>query len=275
MDPVPFHLRVFFGLTGRVAPEFAARAMAALVSRPRGRNPTQPWEVDLAAAGREIELQPGLFAESWGETGPIVLALHGWRGRTSQFRPLAAALLARGLRTIAVDLPGHGRSTGEQATPRLMGELLMELDLRIGPLHAAIGHSFGGASIGAALAFGFRPARMVLASSPTRVSRIPFIYAKALGLPPRAMPHLERILDDHAGRRSAELDLVVTAPRRHIPSLLIHDREDAVIPYSAAENLIAEWPELEVLTTRGLGHRDILSNADVLQRITDFVSMRV
>ncbi len=265
-------MRPLFAVAGRIAPRVAARVMAALIARPRGRNPTQPWELAQGAPGREVELRPGVFAEAWGETGPLVLALHGWRGRTTQFRPLAAALLARGMRTIALDLPGHGRSAGARVTPHLLGQLLVELERRHGPVHTAIGHSFGGAAIGAALRYGFHPSRIVIASSPTHVSRIPFIYAKMMGLPERAMPHLARLLDEHAGRPIAELDLVSTGPGCGIPALLVHDRDDAVIPCSEAESLVAVWPELKAMTTATLGHRDILANGEVIRAIVDFIS---
>ncbi len=262
---------LLFAVAGRIAPRLAARAMAALVARPGGRNPTQPWELASGAPGRDLELRPGLHAVVWGESGPLVLALHGWRGRTTQFRPLAAALLARGMRTIAIDLPGHGKSAGRRLTPHLLGQLLVELQPELGPVHAAIGHSFGGAGIGAGLVHGFRPARLVLISSPTRVSRIPFSVARQMGLPARAMPHYARLLDEHAGCPIADLDLVCAAPRAGIPALLVHDRDDAVIPYDEAEALAAAWPELKVLTTSGLGHRDILAHREVIRAIAEFV----
>ncbi len=265
-------MRLLFALGGRIAPRLAARAMAALVSRPRGRNPTQPWELATGAPGRDIEPLPGLHAEAWGESGPLVLALHGWRGRTTQFRPLAAALLQHGYRTVAIDLPGHGRSAGSQLTPLSLGRLLVDLQAALGPADAAIGHSFGGAGIGAGLRYGFRPHRLVLVSSPTHVSRIPFVYAGMLGLPERAMPYLAQRLDEHAGRPIAELDLVAAAPGSGIPALLVHDHDDAVIPYSEAEALAAAWPELKVMDTRGLGHRDILAHAAVIRAIVEFVT---
>jgi pimeloyl-ACP methyl ester carboxylesterase len=149
--------------------------------------------------------------------------------------------------------------------------MLIDVERIAGPAHAVIGHSFGGASLGAALALGFRPGRLVIASAPTRVSRIPLMHARRLGLPPRAMRQFERMLDEYAGRPFAELDLVATAPRCGIPALLVHDREDEVIPYADAEALIALWPELEVLSTQGFGHRDILSHASVVGRIAEFI----
>jgi pimeloyl-ACP methyl ester carboxylesterase len=271
-ENLPAWLPPLLKTTGAVAPALAARIMAELISRPRGRNPTQPFELVKPVAEREVELRPGLFALVTGDSGPAVLALHGWRGRPTQFRPLASALLAHGCRTISIDGPGHGRSKGEHATPKLYGELLIEVAKIAGGAHAVIGHSFGGAALGAALALGLRPKRLVIASAPTRVSRMPAAFAMAAGLPARAMPHYERLLERHAGRPIAELDLVATGPRCGIPALLVHDRGDAVIPYADAEALAAVWPQLAVMTTDGLGHRDILADPAVIQRITDFVT---
>jgi pimeloyl-ACP methyl ester carboxylesterase len=269
---IPFYFPSVFAVIGRLAPKIAARLMLDLISRPRGRNPTQPWELASGTVGKEIELRTGLHARSWGEHGPLVLALHGWRGRTTQFRPLAAHLLARGMRTVALDLPGHGVSVGDSATPRMIGELLVELVKVIGPVHAAIGHSFGGAALGAGLVYGFRPRRIVIVSAPTRISRIPYLLARTAGLPPGAMKEFVRLMDEGAGRPAAELDLVSTAPPSGIPALLIHDLKDAVIPYAVAAALANAWPALAVMTTSGKGHRDILSAPDVMKRIVSFVS---
>jgi pimeloyl-ACP methyl ester carboxylesterase len=270
-NPIPYYAPLFLALYGRVAPKQAARLLADLIARPGGQNPTQPWELASGTAGKAIELRTGLHARSWGESGPLVLALHGWRGRTTQFRPLAALLLDKGIRTVAVELPGHGISVGDSASPRLIGELLIEIERITGPVHTAIGHSFGGAALGAGLVYGFRSQRMVIVSSPTRVSRIPILLAKAAGLPARAMAEFQKLLDHDAGRPSAELDLVSAAPKSGIPGLLIHDLQDAVIPYVEAEALANAWPGLKMMTTSGKGHRDILSAPEVLKTIVDFV----
>jgi pimeloyl-ACP methyl ester carboxylesterase len=271
-NPIPFYLPPLLGLFGRIAPRRAARLVADMIARPRGQNPTQPWETATGSVGHQVEIRTGLHARSWGEEGPLVLALHGWRGRTTQFRPLAAKLHERGLRALALELPGHGVSVGDSATPRMLGELLVEVERIVGPVHAAIGHSFGGAALGAGLVYGFRPKRLVIVSSPTRVSRIPLLLAKTAGLPPPAMKEFVKILDHDAGRPSSELDLVSTAPRAGIPGFLVHDLQDAVIPYAEAEALANAWPGLKFMTTSGKGHRDILSAHEVMKAIVDFIA---
>lgn len=269
---MPFYAPWLFGLFGRLAPARTARYLADMIARPRGQNPTQPWETATGTVGQQIELRTGLHARSWGERGPLVIALHGWRGRTTQFRPLAARLVERGMRTVALELPGHGISVGDSATPRQIGELLVETERIVGPVHAAIGHSFGGAALGAGFVYGFRPKRVVIVSSPTRVSRIPLLLAKIAGLPPPAMAEFVKILDHEAGRPSAELDLVSTAPHAGVPGFLIHDLRDAVIPYAEAEALAQAWPGLKFMTTDGKGHRDILSAPEVIRAIVQFVA---
>jgi pimeloyl-ACP methyl ester carboxylesterase len=270
-NPIPFYLPWFFGVFGRIAPRKTARILAEMIARPRGQNPTQPWELATGTVGHQLELRTGLHARSWGEKGPLVLALHGWRGRTTQFRPLAAKLLDRGMRIVALELPGHGVSVGDSATPRQIGELLVEVERIVGPVHAAIGHSFGGAALGAGLVHGFRPKRIVIVSAPTRVSRIPLLLAKTAGLPPPAMREFVKILDHEAGRPLSELDLVSTVPHAGVPGFLIHDLQDAVIPYAEAEALANAWPGLRFMTTSGKGHRDILSAREVIRAIVDFV----
>jgi pimeloyl-ACP methyl ester carboxylesterase len=104
------------------------------------------------------------------------------------------------------------------------------------------------------------------------MSVIPFMHAKALHLPPHAMAHFARLLDGLAGRPAGELDLVTVGPHCRIPALLVHDRDDAVIPYREAEILAAVWPALKMISTAGLGHRDILADDPVVQAIADFVA---
>ena len=94
------------------------------------------------------------------------------------------------------------------------------------------------------------------------------------GLPPAAMSEFVKLLDHEAGRPSADLDLVSVAPRAGIPGLLIHDLQDAVIPYSEAEALANAWPGVRMMTTSGKGHRDILSVPEVLKAIIEFVAVR-
>lgn len=273
-DEIPGWLRLAFGVTGRVAPGLAARAAAELLTRPRGRNPPQPWELAPGRwPARNIELPGGLHALAWGEeAGPVVLAQHGWRGRPTQFGRMAEALVPLGFRVVATDAPGHGHTRGPRATPRLLAESLVLAAAGLGEVHAVIGHSLGGAAAAIALEFGLRARRLVLIGSPARPSRMIARYADQTGLPARARAALDRWFEAHAGRPVERLDPLALPPVAGVAALVVHDRHDEVIPVGEAELLEHAWPGATFLYTSGLGHRELLSDPGTVQAVVDFVA---
>jgi 2-succinyl-6-hydroxy-2,4-cyclohexadiene-1-carboxylate synthase len=113
----------------------------------------QELEID---AGDELRLHV-----TRSGTGPPLVLLHGFTGSTETWAPLCASLGAR-FTTIAVDLPGHGRSStptdpARFALSRFADDILSVLDA-LGVTRAAVlGYSLGGR---AALRFALRhPAR--------------------------------------------------------------------------------------------------------------------
>ena len=274
-DEIPSWLPRAMGLLGRAAPGLAARAAAELLTRPGGRNPPQPWELEPPAVEpRAMALRGGLRSLAYGESGPVVLAQHGWRGRPTQFGRVAAALVASGYRLIALDAPGHGRSPGRRATPRLLADSILAAASNFPEVHAVVGHSLGGAGAAISLELGLAASRLVLIASPSRPSRFIVEYAERLGLPGRARCALEQWFDAHAGRPAAELDPLSLRFAGDVEVLVIHDRGDDVIPVGESQLLEPAWPGARFLYTSGLGHRDLLADSTVVAAIAEFISGR-
>jgi len=272
-DDIPSWLPRAFGVLGRIAPGLAARAAAELLTRPRGRNAPQPWELEPPAIEpRELQLDGGLWAMAWGEGGPTVLAQHGWRGRPGQFGRMAAALVARGYRFVALDAPGHGRSSGKRATPRLLADSILTAASSLPPVHAVIGHSLGGAGAAISIELGLATRRLVMMGSPSRPSRFIADYAQKMGLSGAARAELLRWFDAHAGRPAAQLDPVSLRLPEGLEVLVVHDRHDDVVPVSEAMLLERAWPAARFLYTTGLGHRELLADPGVIDTIAEFVS---
>lgn len=261
-----------FGAVGRVAPALAARLAAELLCRPGGRNPPQPWEHEPGpAVGRPMTLTSGLHALSWGERGPVVLAQHGWRGRPTQFVRIAGALVARGYRVVALDAPGHGVSPGRRLSTRILADLLRSAAAELGGVHAVIGHSFGGAAAGIAVGEGLAARRLVVIGSPTRVSAMMAQFGGEMGLPGRAQLRLADLFEAHARRPLHELDLVALGSTVASRALIVHDEDDDVIPVAEARELEQAWPAAQRLYTRGLGHREVLAEPAVVERVCTFL----
>ena len=54
--------------------------------------------------------------------------------------------------------------------------------------------------------------------------------------------------------------------------LVIHDREDRDVPYDQGEGYANSLPNVEFVTTTGLGHRRILKDPEIINKIVEFIS---
>lgn len=86
-----------------------------------------------------------LHYEEWGE-GPPVLALHGLGLDSSSFTGLAKGVVGLGLRMLAADLPGFGKTPAPEVplTPAVLGEPVIELARRLDEKPLVMGMSMGG-----------------------------------------------------------------------------------------------------------------------------------
>ena len=57
----------------------------------------------------------------------------------------------------------------------------------------------------------------------------------------------------------------------HIPALIIHDEDDVDVPLSESELLQQAWPNSILKRTKGLGHRRILYDAQVIESTVAFL----
>ena len=53
--------------------------------------------------------------------------------------------------------------------------------------------------------------------------------------------------------------------------LVFHDRDDLTVPYDDGAAIAAAWPGAELVTTSGLGHRDIVRDRGVVARAVAFL----
>ena len=98
---------------------------------------------------RRIELDDGASTtvERWGESGPIVLAVHGMTSSRKSWERLARYLDGR-FRVVAYDQRGHGDSAGIRGPMSLeRGERDLEnvIEALGEPVDLLLGHSWGGA----------------------------------------------------------------------------------------------------------------------------------
>jgi pimeloyl-ACP methyl ester carboxylesterase len=71
--------------------------------------------------------------------------------------------------------------------------------------------------------------------------------------------------------RWSELNVPRLAAGLRAPLLVFHDRDDVTVPYHEGAAIAAAWAGAELVTTRGLGHRDIVRDPEVVAEAVAFL----
>lgn len=196
---------------------------------------------------------------------PAVLVMHGWGANASMMCPVAAPLLDAGMAVLLLDARCHGDSDDEPFTS--MPRFAEDIDAGLRWLRARkdidnermalLGHSVGaGAALLHAARAGAGPALRAVVSlaafaHPREVMRrwlaqyhLPY---PILGW--YVLRHVQRVI----GARFDDIAPLHTIARVACPVLLLHGRDDAVVPFSDALRLQRAARQAELIAVAG-GH---------------------
>jgi pimeloyl-ACP methyl ester carboxylesterase len=269
-------LHGFFRYAERLAPRTAGRVARDLWFTPPPRMTSLPIPdggepFTVVSQGAEIN------GHTWGE-GPTVYLVHGWGGRGSQFGAFVEPLVAAGYRVVMFDAPAHGDSGHGPAGPRRTHglEFAKALDatfVRFGPAAAVVAHSLGTIATYLTLRFGWLGTeRLVFVAPMVEAESLFDLFQGSLGFGTRTRHAFDRAVDEFVGIPVTDFDARVQA--RYVdplPTLVIADRGDRQTLFGAAADF-ARAVDAELVTTTGLGHRRILRDPEVIQRVVGFVS---
>ena len=196
------------------------------------------------------------------------------QGHAAQLGGFAAPLVAAGFRVLAFDAPGHGESSGSEASVPLIARTLVKLAGEFGDFLGLVGHSMGAAAAAMATTLGLTPAGVVFLAPPLcQVDRITRL-AERLHLAPGVRTAFIAALERRTGFRHEEVDMRVAARRASFPALLLHDPADRSCPFRNSELIAAEWPGARIVPCPGRGHLRILSTAEVYRQTVEFLRAR-
>lgn len=264
--------RAIYRLLWRFAPRRAIdKAIRQMLTPPRHPFSDAELETLEEASLVSVPFVTGrLLAWRWGRaSNPAVLLVHGWGGRGTQLRGFIDPLLKRGFSVVAYDAPGHGMSGGEESSlPHILQGLNAVLD-HLGPVHAIVGHSVGGAM--AAIALARRPdiKRGVLIAPPASLIDHTHRIAAALRWPEALRAASQRRIEARFGMDWSEFEAEST--RGAQPILVIHDAGDREVAMSEGLRHARHWLRGRLLQTSGLGHRRVLDERLVIEATADFV----
>jgi len=236
---------------------------------PLGGFSATPAAIGLAYETVSIETEDGVTISGWfipaaDRACGTLLFFHGNAGNISHRLDSIATFHRLGLNTLIIDYRGYGQSEGkptEQGTyldAAAAWRYLVE-ERQIPPTEIIIfGRSLGGA-VAAWLAYTHPPQALILESTFTSV---PDVAAQAYPFLP--VRRLGRI----------DYNTLERLPEMKTPLLIVHSRDDNVIPYSHGQALFAAANEpKEFLEIRG-GHNDgfIISTQAYEAKFEAFIS---
>ena len=271
-------LRLLFFAARALPPAVTARLALRLFLTP-GRRPVT---ADEAALSRQAEREQivcrnrTVVTYRWGAGPRRILLCHAWGGRGTQLGLFVAPLLAQGYSVIAFDAPAHGASPGWHSDMVEYVSTLGLLGEKYGPFEAVVGHSFGaGNLLWAQRDRGLVADKIVLIGCFVHGIWIIEAFGEALRLPADIVRRMRAQLErKYPGELEWErLSMLEILRTTSVPLLVVHDRDDQVIPFAHAEQLhgSARGPA-EIYATSGLGHRRVLSDPEVVDRVVTFIA---
>jgi pimeloyl-ACP methyl ester carboxylesterase len=184
---------------------------------------------------------------------------------------IADELVKLGYQIVSFDAPAHGKSKGKTTLmPEFIASILV-LEKQFGPFEFAIGHSLGGMSILNAIKKNLSLKKAVIIGSGDIIQDIINDFTTALGLQPKIGLMMKQHFEKKFGEPMEDYAASFAAQSVAIPVLVIHDKNDDDINVKAAYNIHDHLKKGELYITETLGHRKILGDKKVIQKILNFI----
>lgn len=208
----------------------------------------------------------------YGQSEKKVLLVHGWSGRGTQLVKIADELLKSGYSTISFDAPGHGKSPGSNSIMTDFIAAILEIDKQYGPFDAAIGHSLGGMSVLNAIKQELQLKSAAIIGSGDIVQDIIDDFVTKLELKPEVATSLRLHFEKKYGGKMNDYSAFKAAKETDIPILVVHDKDDPEVPVKAGIHIHQHLKNGTLMLTEGLGHRKILGNHEVVDKVIQFIT---
>jgi pimeloyl-ACP methyl ester carboxylesterase len=269
-------VRTGFVLGGRIAPKRTVNRAARLFTTPyaSSRSRAQATQGDADMQRGELQVNGETIATYvWGDpsTQPYALLAHGWSSFGLRFLPWVAQLRAQGLAVVTFDQPGHGRSTGKLCTLPEFIATIRAIGARYGNAALAVGHSLGAAAVTLAQDESWHADRLILVAPAADMKAAARRFFRFVHLAGYLREPFYAWLHRRTGVHIDELRVERKLPMLGQPALIVHDLDDADVPWGEGERYAQHWPGARLYTTEGLGHRRVLDAPEVIEAALAFV----
>ena len=270
-----------FRLLGLFAPRKAARSAFKLFCTPFSGKPERVMPQIFEKAERvSIGIDGKLTLRGWRwkpEVTPVtdkkILILHGFDSYSYKFEKYIRPLRKQGFTVMAFDAPGHGISDGKTINSLQYKNAILNIEKKFGTFYGIMAHSIGG--LAASLASEHLPKlkKLVLIAPAIEITRPIDNFSKMVSLPERVQERMYKLIIKIGKLPVSYFDARRAVKQLKVPTLWLHDEEDAVCPYHEVLPVKSlALPHVTFHITKGLGHSNIYRDPQTVKTIVGFLS---
>jgi pimeloyl-ACP methyl ester carboxylesterase len=204
-----------------------------------------------------------------------VMVLHGFSSAACKFERYIASLIDKGYEVLAFDAPAHGNSEGKTVNVVQYSDMVKKAMSLYGPIDSFIAHSFGGLAISLTLEVipHDEHTRVVFIAPATETTSAVKTAFEILQLHNSKVKEIFNNIIYELGGKPTEWYSIKRAMKNIKAKILwIHDEDDDVTPIADALKVKEDnYPNIEFMFTKGLGHRKIYRDNKVRNAVINFL----
>lgn len=253
-------------------PSKAAKVAINIFAKPR-KGRLSPGESSFLSSAQQLTLDyrgTRIMTYYWpGDKGCVLLA-HGWESNSIRWEKTVDSLKEKNIAAVALDAPAHGASGGKYFQAVLYGQFISVVAAHFGAT-AMIGHSVGG--MACAFSMGNSELshlkKLILLGAPNHFTGVLERYCDMLGYSNRLRHAIDREVIRRFGAAPKTFSTENYLKGTGIDTLIVHDINDRIIPYSDAQSIVSHCQEGQLISTDGYGHG--LKHPEVVSEIVSYI----
>ena len=208
------------------------------------------------------------------DNAKTVLICHGMNSCSYRFDKYIELLLQHNFNVLSFDAQGHGQSTGKLLNALIYSEIIEEIEHHFGPADGIIAHSLAGL----ATTFFLEKhqdyhKKVVLIAPATETASGIDNFFRIMRLGDSLRKDIDEAILAVRGLPTEWYSATRAIQNFKNAVLWIHDEHDPYCPYEDTKTVRSlNLPNLQFITTKGLGHNIIYRDKHVQKRVMDFIN---
>lgn len=267
-----------FRVLSIVAPKIAAKKALKIFQKPHFQKIREREKNFLNNANIiRVKHDPEdiIIYEMGDKAGKPVLMVHGWDSNPGSLSGIAEELAKSGFHIYSLNVPAHGISEQKVTNMLDVSLIIVEILRQLEKYNSIsiVTHSFGSGAVSFALEINQKKVdNLVFVTSPDKLIDIFKDFANTIGLNKKAYKMMIELTENRFDKKFDDMEISKALTNVMFDKLLlVHDKEDKVLPFENIKRINRKNPKSEIFATEGKGHYRILWDEEIISKIVNFL----